>query len=111
MQVAGVAVVGAGAGAQFGFVEELVGCGRVLERVLGTEQRVVDEGRIADDEALASGGGLAAATVAVMGWIYRRAAVAEEAKFAASPLAEAYQRYAAATGRFLPRLWPRRPRA
>jgi protein-S-isoprenylcysteine O-methyltransferase Ste14 len=46
-----------------------------------------------------------------MGWIYRRAAVAEEAKFAASPLAEAYQRYAAATGRFLPRLWPRRPRA
>lgn len=60
---------------------------------------------------LASGCWPLAATIAIMGWIYRRAAVAEEAKFAASPLAEAYRRYAAATGRFLPRLWPRRPRA
>ncbi|MCC7049838.1 MAG: isoprenylcysteine carboxylmethyltransferase family protein [Alphaproteobacteria bacterium] len=60
---------------------------------------------------VASGRWILAVTVAVMGWIYRRAAIAEEAKFAASPLAEAYRLYAAATGRFLPCLWSRRPRA
>lgn len=44
------------------------------------------------------------ATVAAMAWIYHRAALMEEAKFAASPLAEAYARYAAGTGRYLPRI-------
>jgi protein-S-isoprenylcysteine O-methyltransferase Ste14 len=50
------------------------------------------------------------ATVALMAWVYHRAALQEEAKFAASPLAEAYARYAATTGRYLPRIAPRRGR-
>lgn len=56
---------------------------------------------------LASGCWALSATVALMAWIYHRAALKEEAKFAASPLADAYARYAGATGRYLPRLWPR----
>lgn len=47
------------------------------------------------------------ATVAFMGWIYWRAAVKEEAKFAASPLGEEYRRYAARAGRFVPTPWRR----
>ncbi len=46
-------------------------------------------------------------TVAVMGWIYWSAAVREEAKFAASPLADEYRRYARRAGRFLPTPWRR----
>lgn len=46
-------------------------------------------------------------TVVVLGWLYHRAALAEEAKFAASPLAASYAAYASRTGRYLPR-WPQR---
>jgi protein-S-isoprenylcysteine O-methyltransferase Ste14 len=53
---------------------------------------------------LATGQWWLALSVVAMGWIYHRAALAEEAKFAASPLADAYAAYAARTGRYLPRL-------
>jgi len=53
---------------------------------------------------LATGQWVLLATVVLMGWIYHRAALREEAKFAASPLAGAYARYAASTGRYMPRL-------
>lgn len=56
---------------------------------------------------LATGQWVLLATVAFMGWIYWRAAVKEEAKFAASPLAEAYRGYAARAGRFVPTPWRR----
>jgi len=56
---------------------------------------------------LASGRAALLVTVAAMAWIYHRAALLEEAKFAASPLAESYRAYARRTGRYLPRL-PRR---
>jgi protein-S-isoprenylcysteine O-methyltransferase Ste14 len=59
---------------------------------------------------LATGQWLLLATVALMAWIYHRAALKEEAKFAASPMAEAYARYAATTGRYLPRPASRRGR-
>jgi len=55
----------------------------------------------------ATGQWLLLITVVAMGWIYWRAALAEEAKFAASPLAEAYRAYAARAGRFLPTPWRR----
>jgi protein-S-isoprenylcysteine O-methyltransferase Ste14 len=38
-----------------------------------------------------------------MAFVYRRAALAEEQKFLSSPLAGDFERYAASTGRFLPR--------
>ena len=57
---------------------------------------------------LATGRAALAATVAFMGWIYWRAAVKEEAKFAASPLGAEYRRYAARAGRFVPTPWRRR---
>jgi len=57
--------------------------------------------------ALATGQWALLATVALMGWIYRRAAVKEEAKFTASPLAEEYRRYALRAGRFVPTPWRR----
>jgi protein-S-isoprenylcysteine O-methyltransferase Ste14 len=53
---------------------------------------------------LATGQWWLAITVLALGWIYHRAALAEEAKFTASPLAGAYAVYAARTGRYLPRL-------
>ena len=56
---------------------------------------------------LASGWSALLITVLAMGWLYRRAALAEEAKFAASPLASDYARYAARAGRYLPRLFGR----
>ena len=56
---------------------------------------------------LATGQWVLVATVAFMGWIYWRAAVKEEAKFAASPLGEEYRRYAARAGRFVPTPWRR----
>lgn len=56
---------------------------------------------------LASGQWPLVATVVLMGWIYHRAALLEEAKFASSALAEPYRRYALQTGRYLPRHWPR----
>jgi protein-S-isoprenylcysteine O-methyltransferase Ste14 len=56
---------------------------------------------------LATGQAALVATVVFMGWIYWRAAVKEEAKFAASPLAEDYRRYAARAGRFVPTPWRR----
>ena len=55
---------------------------------------------------LATGQWMLGLSVVVMGWIYHRAALAEEAKFAASPLAAPYAAYAARTGRYLPRLRP-----
>ncbi|MBL8704257.1 MAG: isoprenylcysteine carboxylmethyltransferase family protein [Rhodospirillales bacterium] len=55
----------------------------------------------------ATGQWLLLATVLAMGWIYRRAALAEEAKFAASPLAEAYRQYMTRAGRFVPTPWRR----
>lgn len=54
--------------------------------------------------ALATGQWWLGLTVLGMAWIYQRAATAEEAKFAASALAEDYRRYAGRAGRFLPRL-------
>ena len=53
---------------------------------------------------LATGWWPLAGTVVVMQVIYHRAALAEEAKFAASPLGREYAHYAARTGRFLPAL-------
>lgn len=41
-------------------------------------------------------------TIAVMVYVYHRAAKMEEGKFASSPLAEAYRDYQQSTGRFLP---------
>jgi protein-S-isoprenylcysteine O-methyltransferase Ste14 len=55
--------------------------------------------------ALAAGEPLLIATVLGMGWLYHRAALAEEAKFAASPLAGEYARYAARTKRYVPFLF------
>ena len=55
--------------------------------------------------ALAAGQPILIATILGMGWLYHRAALAEEAKFAASPLAADYARYAARAGRYLPRLF------
>lgn len=52
---------------------------------------------------LASGQPWLLVTVAGMGALYVRAARLEEAKFAASPLAEAYRRYARRAGMFWPR--------
>jgi len=46
-----------------------------------------------------------APTVAVMLVIYMRAAAEEEKKFTRSPLAEAYRRYRARTGLFIPNPW------
>ena len=40
--------------------------------------------------------------LALMGWLYYRAAIFEEKKFLRSSLAAQYRRYAATTGRFLP---------
>ena len=57
--------------------------------------------------ALAAGQPLLILTVLGMGWIYHRAALAEEAKFAASPLAGEYAGYMRRTGRYFPRM-PRR---
>ena len=51
---------------------------------------------------LATGEPLLILTVLGMGWLYHRAALAEEAKFAASPLAGEYARYAARTKRYVP---------
>jgi protein-S-isoprenylcysteine O-methyltransferase Ste14 len=51
---------------------------------------------------LAAGEPLLIATVLGTGWLYHRAALAEEAKFAASPLAGEYARYARRTRRYVP---------
>ncbi len=56
---------------------------------------------------LATGRPALLATVLGMGWIYHRAALVEEAKFAASPLAGEYAGYMRRTGRYFPRM-PRR---
>lgn len=55
--------------------------------------------------ALATGQALLIPTAVGMGWIYHRAAVKEEKKFAASPLAEEYLHYTDRTGRFFPRFF------
>jgi len=57
--------------------------------------------------ALATQGLLGWAVVSTMGLIYWAAARQEEGKFARSPLASRYRDYAATTGGFFPRLWPR----
>lgn len=54
---------------------------------------------------LASGWAPLALSVLGMGWLYHRAALKEEEKFAASPLAADYARYARRAGRYLPRLF------
>lgn len=56
---------------------------------------------------IASGRAWLLLSLAVMGTIYYRAAVAEERKFASSRLAAAYADYQRRTGMFIPRLWPR----
>lgn len=53
----------------------------------------------------ATGQVLLVPTVLVMGWLYHRAAVKEEGKFAASPLAGEYALYARRTGRYMPRVF------
>lgn len=55
---------------------------------------------------LASGRPALLLTAAVMFFLYYRAALLEEKKFAASPLAESYEQYKAATGRFFPFRYP-----
>jgi protein-S-isoprenylcysteine O-methyltransferase Ste14 len=57
--------------------------------------------------AVAAGSPWLAPAVLAGALTYRRAARDEEARFAQSPLAAAYGRYAARTGMFLPRLLPR----
>lgn len=54
---------------------------------------------------LATGQMLLIPTVVAMGWLYHRAALAEERKFAASPLGMDYAHYAERTGRYFPRLF------